>query len=771
MVTAINTTSPDLPDAFHESVYVTTATPWDACRPRWVNDRTFHYAFIPKNVTYDGSILSALQYAYETLPIEEKRVGEKTTLYRLSRELAQQWYWIEQVIGTLEAQLMRHCSATLPLGYERRYDFHPSQYNYRDWYTERHHACRSANLARGAFVVRLAMVSYLVLKGQSESRDVFQILHSHGGLSPEFLNNIAGSWVANRKVPRVGAILNAHTPPLGDHQWASEIKTLMSYRCIPFWIDYGPIPLRPSVLNLPDKFFPGKDVVMRYIQAFEHRAREDARAQVAHDVHEAVAFVRGWLEERAQSAVKAIQLETPSQKAERELREKQYGNLEMPGRRGPRVYRWEYHLGMWNRLRVPYEQFEAIWMATTPRMRVYNSVQHEYDICYHLDEEATAALHAEMTQVYDSNDDSHRVPYDPRETARTTTDRHSSRRSRSASPRRSNMPRLPGRPGTSGEETSALPPTIPGAHTVDDNLDATSMNVDSFETAITLRYGLRIPSDPPPRLFSPNEQKQARHILRWAVEPPPAATDNLNQWVSYFVDLCLNAQPIPSSMYDSSPRALQPALTNAYKLYAVEIAPKDWKIADTLRCGVAPVPGAERDKTYFVESRREIVQGWKLVVHSELDAAHIIRASPVYCKNSSRYEAAAFCVARGITFRTLAPRRANSEVPRPLPQSSMGLGRRHNRFGFSPKDYRLYERTRDALLAGPQGRAALLAGGLTWRLAIDALGLEYALQGPSHTKMSQVVATVNGIEYVDDVLTQEELDIIAGVYFVYSREC
>ena len=130
------------------------------------------------------------------------------------------------------------------------------------------------------------------------------------------------------------------------------------------------------------------------------------RCREVPDVHEAVAFVRGWLEERAQSAVKAIQLETPSQKAERELREKQYGNLEMPGRRGPRVYRWEYHLGMWNRLRVPYEQFEAIWMATTPRMRVYNSVQHEYDICYHLDEEATAALHAEMTQVYDSNDDS-----------------------------------------------------------------------------------------------------------------------------------------------------------------------------------------------------------------------------------------------------------------------------------------------------------------------------------------------------------------------------
>ncbi|THH31723.1 hypothetical protein EUX98_g2475 [Antrodiella citrinella] len=68
-------------------------------------------------------------------------------------------------------------------------------------------------------------------------------------------------------------------------------------------------------------------------------------------------------------------------------------------------------------------------------------------------------------------------------------------------------------------------------------------------------------------------------------------------------------------------------------------------------------------------------------------------------------------------------------------------------------------------------RAALLHGGITWRIAMDALGYEYAsgqvLAGPGRDcvefgAMPQFLS--DGTELWDDVLSPQELDLICGVY-------
>jgi hypothetical protein len=71
----------------------------------------------------------------------------------------------------------------------------------------------------------------------------------------------------------------------------------------------------------------------------------------------------------------------------------------------------------------------------------------------------------------------------------------------------------------------------------------------------------------------------------------------------------------------------------------------------------------------------------------------------------------------------------------------------------------------------PHSRAALLAGGIVWRLALEAICPGIALMGPSDTvaHFGDVLQSPDG-PLVDDSLTEEELNLICGVYDVYTGE-
>ena len=60
-----------------------------------------------------------------------------------------------------------------------------------------------------------------------------------------------------------------------------------------------------------------------------------------------------------------------------------------------------------------------------------------------------------------------------------------------------------------------------------------------------------------------------------------------------------------------------------------------------------------------------------------------------------------------------------------------GLGYRQPGYKPTPQDYALYEDTRKRLLAEARGRAALMAGGIVWRLAYEDLAPGTVLLGPS----------------------------------------
>jgi len=122
---------------------------------------------------------------------------------------------------------------------------------------------------------------------------------------------------------------------------------------------------------------------------------------------------------------------------------------------------------------------------------------------------------------------------------------------------------------------------------------------------------------------------------------------------------------------------------------------------------------------------------------------------------------------RGIPFRTLMvrTRRKWYSPPRPLV-----LPHRNLAYQFGPTDFIVYEALRDRFFQYPHARAALLEGGIVWRLAKECLDVQLAVNGPSDfaNDFGDVVRLPDGTELVDDSFAIDARDLICGTYIVYT---
>jgi hypothetical protein len=131
-------------------------------------------------------------------------------------------------------------------------------------------------------------------------------------------------------------------------------------------------------------------------------------------------------------------------------------------------------------------------------------------------------------------------------------------------------------------------------------------------------------------------------------------------------------------------------------------------------------------------------------------------------------------LARGIGFHTFL--RGDTSMPRPqqLVPRFTGLGYRPPGYKPDKHDYVAYVERRNRLLASPRGRAALLHGGLISRLAREVVPFQDVIDGPSDnvTQDGQVLAHARDsrVGYWEDYLTEDEIDIICGVYQVDTGE-
>jgi len=119
----------------------------------------------------------------------------------------------------------------------------------------------------------------------------------------------------------------------------------------------------------------------------------------------------------------------------------------------------------------------------------------------------------------------------------------------------------------------------------------------------------------------------------------------------------------------------------------------------------------------------------------------------------------------GIPFYTVLERK-QGEGPCQgcLQYKFMNLGFREKDFKPRQEDYFVYQQKRDDLLCSPLGRAFRMMGGIVGRIAAEVVSDSDVLRGPIQGNM--VVGHHDDVEFVDDYVNSELVDIVSGVYHV-----
>jgi hypothetical protein len=165
---------------------------------------------------------------------------------------------------------------------------------------------------------------------------------------------------------------------------------------------------------------------------------------------------------------------------------------------------------------------------------------------------------------------------------------------------------------------------------------------------------------------------------------------------------------------------------------------------------------------------------WILGVHSPAAALYVCRYLLENPQAHNILTAAHRLLDRGIPFRTLLPLACS---PRQSTVTKL----------YSPRTYRLINHTFtsadfdaamlacQSVLTSPQGRAALLRGGIVGRIAKEYLSKDGVLHGPSVEVTAHRVGFIapsgNGnTRFCDDQLTDNEIATICGTYSLYTGE-
>lgn len=155
---------------------------------------------------------------------------------------------------------------------------------------------------------------------------------------------------------------------------------------------------------------------------------------------------------------------------------------------------------------------------------------------------------------------------------------------------------------------------------------------------------------------------------------------------------------------------------------------------------------------------------WNLVVTNPIDALFICRLP----SDISPPDIARELYNRGVQFHTLLPLPISPTTI--IPPLSMPI--RTSSYQFTRTDYLAYVQECEALLRNPRiARAALMRGGIVWRLVVSLVSFWDILRGPtaSVTLHRQGLSVLyRGMQFCDDDLSLSEIDKLCGVVYCYT---
>ncbi|KDR65251.1 hypothetical protein GALMADRAFT_148841 [Galerina marginata CBS 339.88] len=150
---------------------------------------------------------------------------------------------------------------------------------------------------------------------------------------------------------------------------------------------------------------------------------------------------------------------------------------------------------------------------------------------------------------------------------------------------------------------------------------------------------------------------------------------------------------------------------------------------------------------------------WFVALHSATAVLLVYR-----CGWTTMEEIAKGLLSYRIPFRTVVECRSRNLVKVPAGKTR-GLGQRRLHFSPTVEDIYDYEDAREEVLQSPCGRAILMQAGIAGRLAYSIVPEYLVYDGPNFVH-TEVVCTDGEVDFIDDAVTTDQLDVVSGVFLV-----
>lgn len=714
--------------------------PFQVMSLRWASPLFPQIAFVPCYPLLDGTLFTCLK---EDLRIEA--IGGR---WQVSPKVQMAWSQLEESLKMAANILMS--GRFLPL-YWSWFPL-PVSFGYGRTHRTPKIAAKCAKVSQDAFVILAAMCSFTMAMNikdedlQSPDPRWARVLRA-GGMHPVWIDNFRNTQFADfLTTERVGSIMHPKC------QWLEFIPLMRRVR-IPllFYWEHGNLKAYTGTdgASRVKEFCPTQEQIFasRVAPVEEALPNEPGPTQDAQlpcdsppseippskatpppEKYSSQKQGETWQEfferQRASQEVR-MEKESPKDRMARENRERAAAATGCPGKKGAIVWEWVDVDGFLIRQRVNRKLVEDVWVNYSRTQRRFDGFSNSWDLCMAFDPEGKPEAELYEDEYDDDDDDVQTAPSIPVTMA-----------SIGAPPTEA----VAKCSSSAVKDFYVKGDSSPNTHYFE-------FQEEPIDTVLFSRYGFHPNSGV--ELPEVNDPGKRRFIMKtlaisennWLSLTPPYEN------VISFVDLLRSGIDPPESLWDLN--------------YGNEAALARQSDHDVV---IHSYPAG--DCTYYVVEPKNkcSVEPWRVVVTSAATALECLRRR----WGGSRTSLARELLVRGIPFSTMG------HLPPPLLGFESLTSYKHaaRDVGYVPDryDFKQYEEhLRVFFLDRSKARAALLRGGLSWRIAREIIGhnLDYAvMSGPS--SQARTYITLSSSELWEDRLSESELDFICGVIPIFT---
>jgi hypothetical protein len=764
---------------------------WKHClKPLWMDKRYFSLAYTPLRPRFDKPF-DVLQLP-KNVSVEEIRREGGIAWYRTPQKLCDDWTHLENELLYMSSVLTKKLNL---YGLEFRHVPNPETRGYRRLHKSPRYSRRAIYESRDTFVVLMTWLSYLTTMfdatlvaagAQSPDFRAWEQILCDAGVPQDRVQALKHSEITDFSPsnPRAGVFVKYE-----DWIFHRTMKSCIKYN-IPVWVYWGKQPWCPEAAVLDhcptpqecDAAWAAYKTKQAAIQAKndadieaarEMAARaEDAERQAAEAAINVPKFptphsdsrqkygelAAAFLERMRESRMRHMTQETPINKQRREGREQAQASHPVPGKGSgaPSVFHWEEdpETGVRMRTRVSRGAVGQFWSSYSNKQRVYDWFHNEWDVCSEFDPET------KYPDGEDDDDDDFDDFY-----MGNTNDVPLRILSASESPMNTMHTT---RPAPLVERQPTPPPIA-----TSDNMEV-SWQVTFHAGLLDLlyeRYGFLNPGSTNNTVYtSDNGWHVTRRILGLSNDSDITRAllahddnlphDHVRQAISFFLQcLLLPNHAMPAALHNLHPESDQPIQPNSrLRILQRKVV---W--------GDDAGPDTNSEEVYFVLSPNS-PDGLRVMLR---DAATVLEC---YRRFDKLADVLDFLFMVGSPFHTFLPHDSIT-LPQPFRvQQSPTLGVYPQAYAPGLREYLFYEQRRKEFCSQPRARAALTRGGIIWRLALECIGApgqEIVVNGPSRevfTHGTSLHDLQSSGTMRDDTLTEAEMDLMCGVYIVYTGE-